>query len=233
MNATSPAAAPAVREGAAAAEALAPAGPSAPRRSQTSAPRRSRRRIGTALAAAALALGGLFLAAPAAQAHDELISSDPSDGQALEATPDAITLSFSADITPVGNAVRVTDSSGETVSTGDVEVNGTDAVQRIDSDASDETYRVVWRVVSSDGHPIEGSYSFSVGTGGTGGAELNSSATPSATPSLSGSADDAAQDQDASGVPTWVVVLIGVVTLVVVLVIVGIVLARVRASRRD
>jgi methionine-rich copper-binding protein CopC len=189
------------------------------------------RRLGTVLAAAALLLAGLLATAPAAQAHDELIGSDPADGQVLDEAPGQITLTFSADITEVGNAIRVTDSQGETVSTGDVQVEGTDAVQRIDAGSGDETYRVVWRIVSSDGHPIEGSYGFSVGAGGA--ASADPSSAPSAEPSLSGSADDAAQDAPDDGLPTWVVALIGAVVALVVLVMVWVVVARVRASRRD
>ncbi|WP_129656616.1 copper resistance CopC family protein [Rothia halotolerans] len=191
------------------------------------------RRLGTVLAAAALLLAGLFATAPAAQAHDELIGSDPADGQVLDEAPEEITLTFSANITEVGNAIRVTDSQGETVSTGEVQVDGTDAVQRIDAGAADETYRVVWRIVSSDGHPIEGSYDFSVGAGGSSSEASGSSAAPSAEPSLSGSADDAAQDAPDDGLPTWVVALIGAVVALVVLVMVWVVVARVRASRRD
>jgi copper resistance protein C len=188
------------------------------------------RRLGTVLAAAALLLASLFATAPAAQAHDELIGSDPADGQVLDETPEEITLTFSADITEVGNAIRVTDSQGETVSTGDVQVDGTEAVQRIEGGAEDETYRVVWRIVSSDGHPIEGSYGFSVGAGGS--ASAAPSSAPSAEPSLSGSADEAAQDAPDDGLPTWVVALIGAVVALVVLVMVWVVVARVRASRR-
>ena len=148
----------------------------------------------------------------------------------LDEAPEEITLTFSANITEVGNAIRVTDSRGETVSTGDVQVDGTEAVQRIDAASGDETYRVVWRIVSSDGHPIEGSYGFSVGAGGSSSADPSSA--PSAEPSLSGSADAASQDAPDDGLPTWVVALIGAVVALVVLVMVWVVVARVRASRR-
>ena len=60
-----------------------------------------------ALLAALLALG-----APA-QAHDTLLESDPADGATLETSPEAITLTFSADILEVSPLVRITDESGE------------------------------------------------------------------------------------------------------------------------
>ena len=65
-----------------------------------------------------LALGtslllALLLALPLpAQAHDTLLTSDPVDGASLETSPEAITLTFSADVLEVSPLVRITDESG-------------------------------------------------------------------------------------------------------------------------
>lgn len=113
-----------------------------------------------------------------AQAHDELVSSDPAADASLQSTPQEITLSYSAEIMEIGNEVRVTNSAGDVVSDGDAKTEGRDVVQNIkSSDAIDETYTVTWRVVSSDGHPIQGEYKFTVGNG----AQAGSSAQPSET----------------------------------------------------
>ena len=61
---------------------------------------------------AALLAALLTLGAPA-QAHDSLLESDPADGATLETSPEAITLTFSADILEVSPLVRITDGNGE------------------------------------------------------------------------------------------------------------------------
>ncbi|MCT1356466.1 copper resistance CopC family protein [Rothia kristinae] len=203
-----------------------------------------------ALLAALLALClALFAGAPAAQAHDELLQADPADGARLAQAPDRVTLTYSGDITALGNEVRVTDSHGKTVSTGDVTVDGTHVIQRISPDAGDETYTVSWRVVSSDGHPIEGTYSFTVGQGGAGqpaasssaaahdhdhgdhdAAEHHEHATSPESTEQTASPASAASDEG-QGLPQWAIVLIAVVGVVVLLGVIALVVASLRARR--
>ena len=203
-----------------------------------------------ALLGALLALClALFAGAPAAQAHDELLQADPADGATLEQAPDRITLTYSGDITALGNEVRVTDSQGKTVSTGDVTVDGTHVIQRISPDAGDETYTVSWRVVSSDGHPIEGTYSFTVGQGGAGQPAVSSSAaahdhgdhdaaehhehatSPAATESPEQATSSAPASAEGQSMPLWAVALIGAVGAVVLVGVIILVVALLRARR--
>lgn len=227
------------RDPAVSAEA-APARPGRRRRTGGSLPRR----VPAALAALLALCLTLFAGVPAAQAHDELLESDPAQGATLDQAPDRITLIYSGNITELGNEVRVTDSHGQTVSTGEVTVDGTRVTQRITPDAGDETYTVSWRVVSSDGHPIDGTYGFTVGSGGSGEQsavpsaeaheheheeaehhEHSSAAPSSATPA----ADEASST---GGLPTWASTLIIVVGAVVVLGAIILVASAVRSRRR-
>ncbi|WP_308445916.1 copper resistance CopC family protein [Brachybacterium atlanticum] len=105
-----------------------------------------------ALLAALLALG-----APA-QAHDTLLESDPADGATLETSPEAITLTFSADILEVSPLVRITDESGEQLAEITPSVDGPVATATLEEPLPAGTSTVQWRVVSSDGHPIEGTF---------------------------------------------------------------------------
>ncbi|MGX6396544.1 copper resistance CopC family protein [Rothia kristinae] len=210
------------------------------------------RRLPAALAALLALCLALFAGAPAAQAHDELLQADPADGATLEQAPDRITLTYSGDITALGNEVRVTDSQGKTVSTGDVTVDGTHVIQRISPDAGDETYTVSWRVVSSDGHPIEGTSSFTVGEGGAGQPAASSSAaahdhdhgdhdaaehhehatSPASTESTEQTASPAsAASDEGQGLPQWAIVLIAVVGVVVLLGVIALVVASLHARR--
>ncbi|MCJ1708008.1 copper resistance CopC family protein [Microbacterium sp. VKM Ac-2923] len=143
----------------------------------TQAPRR--RTLPAVLATAFLAAAALFVPALPAAAHDELISTDPSSGAALEALPAAITLSFSADVLPDAGAtvIEVTDASGASLTAGVPEVSGTEVTQALAGPASGAV-AVQWRVVSSDGHPIDGEFAFTV-------PESAPTPTPSLTPSAS------------------------------------------------
>lgn len=120
------------------------------------------------LAAAALTLGltatvTTLTAGPAA-AHDRLLTSDPADGAQLEAPPAAITLTFNTEPLPVEPQVVVSDSAGTVVTQGAPTIDGSTATYAIDPAVAlgGDTYTVAWRVVSSDGHPIEGTFAFAV-----------------------------------------------------------------------
>lgn len=109
-----------------------------------------------ALLAALLALGA------SAQAHGTLLESDPADGATLETSPEAITLTFSADVLEVSPLVRITDESGEQLAEITPSVDGPVATATLEEPLPAGTSTVQWRVVSSDGHPIEGTFEVTV-----------------------------------------------------------------------
>ncbi|WP_114853693.1 copper resistance CopC family protein [Brachybacterium sp. YJGR34] len=112
--------------------------------------------------AAALLLSVLVAAPPPASAHDTLLSSDPADGDVLETSPEAITLTYSADILAVSPVVRITDESGTELADITPTVDGPTATATLPEPLPAGTHTVQWRVVSSDGHPIEGSFTVTV-----------------------------------------------------------------------
>jgi len=119
-----------------------------------------------ALVAAAL----LLLTAAPASAHDTLVSSDPEDGATLENSPEQVTLDYSADVLDVSPVVRIAGKDGEVVAELDPEVDGSTVTAALDEPLAAGDYEVRWRVVSSDGHPIEGTQSFTVEPGASDGA---------------------------------------------------------------
>ncbi|MGO3886787.1 MAG: copper resistance CopC family protein [Mycetocola sp.] len=188
-----------------------------------------RRRAAIAVTAGAfLALG---FAVPA-QAHDQLISSTPAEGETLETAPAEIVTVFSDNVLDTGATLIVTDASGENRAVGDPEINGDTVSIEVDQDsmvAGDAT--VAWRVVSSDGHPIEGVIAFSVTTGAeeTPAAAETESATetaPAEDQTMTTQASDTAtpaetaDDSTGSGPLPWV--LGGVALLAAVAVLIGV-----------
>lgn len=122
-----------------------------------------RRRVllsSTALAFAALAV----LSTPvAANAHDQVISTAPASQEHLGAAPTEVSMLFSDDILDIGATILVVDDAGKNWAFGDMEIDGREVVQVVEADMPDTNYQVRWRVVSSDGHPISGTFDFAVG----------------------------------------------------------------------
>ena len=129
-----------------------------------SAPRRAPGSLLALLLAFALAPIGPL----SARGHADLVSSDPSAGQILESMPKTVTLEFAENILIVdasedANQILVSNESGERIDDGQVVVAGANVSTQVDQSAANGKYSVVYRVVSADGHPIEGSFSFGVG----------------------------------------------------------------------
>src|SRR5689334_5698508 len=118
------------------------------------------RSVLAAVLALLTALAGLAVAgAPAASAHDELVSSSPSDGARVTA-PTALTLTYSESLIRTGYRVVVRGPGGRV--DGDVRLSGAKVVHRFTGPLPAGSYDVSWRVVSADGHPIAGTLSFTV-----------------------------------------------------------------------
>jgi len=169
------------------------------------------------LAAAAFVIGLLTIGISApAFAHDELLGAEPADGAVLETLPAELTLTFSGVLLPGEGATEfaVTDSAGTDLTAGEPVLDGVRVTQPLTGSASG-TISVAWRVVSSDGHPISGEYSFVVGEAG---------ATSPASPAPGSPADDAAEL-----LPLW----IGVGAIVAVGLVVIVLVSRRRPSRED
>lgn len=124
--------------------------------------RRSLRSLLAFVAVGLLAVAALFALAPPAVAHDELV--DTQFVVSDEGDVEAVVLSFSATLLDVGTEIMATGPDASDVSGGTPTQSGRDITQPFAEDLSAGMYDVVWRVVSSDGHPIEGAFSFEVTT---------------------------------------------------------------------
>jgi copper transport protein len=105
-------------------------------------------------------------AAPAA-AHATLQTSNPADGAVLDRPPPEIALTFDEPVEIPLGSVRLFDCAGARVDAGEPRhAPGSDeVVVAAVPDLAEDTYRVTWRVLSADAHPISGAFSFTVGAG--------------------------------------------------------------------
>lgn len=177
--------------------------------------------IPVVLAVLALALLGPV---PKAVAHDAVTGTSPADGQTLEAAPEAIEITFTDPPLSVGSEILIEDAQGTNQASGDVEITGNTATQSLNPQAPAGLYTVTWRVVSSDSHPIEGSFGFAVDEASASDSPAGPVQTPSATP-MPAQAPEAEQQDDA-GSPTGFLVALGLVLLALILVIVTLVASR-------
>lgn len=166
--------------------------------------RRWARRLGGAVAIAALAFGGALLTTGPAAAHDQLLTTDPADGATVQSLPAQITLTFNEDVLPDAGAtiVEVTDAAGATVAQGAPAVSGAAVTQELASPADPNgAYSVAWKVVSSDGHPVSGTFAFTVAGAPVTTPTPTPTPTPTATPTPS---PTAAPDSGYRGPQPWI-----------------------------
>jgi copper transport protein len=115
------------------------------------------------LLAALAILFSLLLASPAA-AHAELVKTTPANGEQLMKSPPEVTMAFTESVNLVDNGIRLIDQVGATVPTPEPTADRRTITWPMPADLPEGSYIVTWRVVSADGHPISGAFSFVVGT---------------------------------------------------------------------
>ncbi|MEN9517329.1 MAG: hypothetical protein RL590_208 [Actinomycetota bacterium] len=105
-----------------------------------------------------------MFAASNAAAHSTLVSATPGENSVLTEFPSEVSLTFNESLLEIGNEnpnkIEVVNSMGDVLS-GAAKVSGPAISVPVQITGNDE-YRVSYRVVSADGHVIEGSYSFNV-----------------------------------------------------------------------
>lgn len=119
---------------------------------------------------AVLALLLVAVSAGPALAHATLKQATPESGAVLEQAPARVELIFTEEVEAEFGAISVFDHTGNRVDQGDSARDPGD-VTRVHATLkplSDGLYTVTYRVISTDGHPITGSYGFTVGKGTAG-----------------------------------------------------------------
>jgi copper transport protein len=131
---------------------------------------RLRRLAGVGVLVAAVATAGLALSPAPADAHAELISTEPASGQQLDAAPEQVVLRFSESVDVADDAVEVLTAGGDRIDVGAPgHPDGEGSSVAVDLPSlEDGTYVVSWRVLSSDSHPVSGAFTFGVGDAAAG-----------------------------------------------------------------
>lgn len=193
--------------------------------------------IRSLLAAAALValLAAQLLSATTAFAHDALISSAPADGAQVARSPAVVTLTFNGPVITQFAQLTVTGPDGAGRQSGTPEVSGTTVTQPLTEQGPAGTYEVAWRVVSADGHPISGVFSYVVTTGPTTAVPPSPTA-PTSTATAQAPRQTVVSASPAAAVSTagstnWVPIATVLVVLLVALGVAAAVVSRRRGAR--
>ncbi|HEY3543002.1 MAG TPA: copper resistance protein CopC [Gaiellaceae bacterium] len=113
-----------------------------------------------------IALVGALVLPAGAWAHAALLRTSPSPSVVLNAPPTHVALTYSEAVEPRFAIVSVTDASGRrqtagspTRSAGDPNVLEVPLQRQL----GEGWYLVFWRVISEDGHPVRGAFTFAIG----------------------------------------------------------------------
>ena len=133
--------------------------------------------------AALIAVVVAGLAATPAAAHASLVSSSPPDGAAVTTAPTQVELVFSEDVGAPA-IIAVTGPGGIQVVDGPTQVRKASAIQPLKTLTAVGLYKIAYRVVSADGHPVSGQLTFTYAPPGshiTAGGQAQSNPANSAT----------------------------------------------------
>jgi methionine-rich copper-binding protein CopC len=117
-------------------------------------------------AAALIAILVAGLAATPAAAHASLISSSPPDGATVATAPTKVELVFSEDVGAL-SIIAVTGPDGVQVVDGPTQIRNASAVQPLKTLTVVGLYKIAYRVVSADGHPVSGRLTFTYAPAGS------------------------------------------------------------------
>ena len=162
-----------------------------------------------ALFAAALAMPVVLGAGPAS-AHDQFVGADPAPGSTLTTAPVQVVVHFEEPPGHLGYALVVTDPVGASVTSGEPTLSASDLAVGLAPLVHDGVYTVAYRIVADDGHPLTGSFTWTLA--GSAAAATSASATASASATSSASSASGSSATVTSGpLGLWVAAGLAVV----------------------
>ena len=106
----------------------------------------------------------IFAGMQSANAHAQLTSSNPKKNEVIKTLPSLVWLEFDGDLLSFGdkqiNKLTVTNSKKKRVDIGGPIVGGARISTKLKASLPAGKYLVTYRIVSEDGHPVEGSFFF-------------------------------------------------------------------------
>lgn len=162
-------------------------------------------------------LAGLavFGFATPALAHNVLVGSDPAAGSSVANGPSRVSLTFNAPVQFGANTLTVIGPDGQHwEKTDNATVNGDSVTTSVAPLGPAGLYKVGYRIISADGHPVSGEVTFTLTKAGTGTPPGSSAGGGGVAPAGNTTATSASAGAASGGVPVWAWVLGAIVLLV-------------------
>lgn len=102
-----------------------------------------------------------FLLSNQTFAHTGLEDSTPKDGEVIKEPIQQITLSFATKVEQT-STIEILNSDGESVNLGNFVIEDSEIWATFLQPLENDNYKVIWKIVGTDGHPINGDFSFTV-----------------------------------------------------------------------
>jgi LPXTG-motif cell wall-anchored protein len=131
-------------------------------------------------------IGAVVLASPAS-AHSVLLATTPGDKAEVAAAPLKVTLTFNEGPRARYSTIHVLGPDGQRRDSGSVQVVDDVASESLGGTRPAGQYVVDWRVISTDGHPVSGQFTFTAKAIGSDLGERQPDTNAAATSSSSGS----------------------------------------------
>lgn len=124
-----------------------------------------KRRGAVAVTALVVAAACALVLPPAAWAHAALLRTDPQASGTVETSPSQVALTYDEAVAPKFAVISVTDARGqqETTAAPAALPSDPDTIAVPVRHLPEGWYLVYWRVISADGHPVRGAFTFAVG----------------------------------------------------------------------
>jgi methionine-rich copper-binding protein CopC len=156
----------------------------------------------------------LLLATPInAFAHGEITQATPAADSKVLTAPAEVSIEFDGKLQTIGDAtvnlITVTDNQGQIISSPTSVVEGSKISTKLQLTDITGLVSVHYRIVSEDGHPVEGDYSFTVGENPT----LTSAQGEESAEAEAGISEESGSNLLVNGI--GIVMLIGIVIVIV------------------
>jgi methionine-rich copper-binding protein CopC len=96
-------------------------------------------------------------------AHTGLESSSPQNGETISEEIQQIILTFETKIEQT-STIRLKSADGTEIAVEEISINDNQMVGNLEATLDHGDYQVLWNIIGADGHPIEGTFTFSVNT---------------------------------------------------------------------
>lgn len=151
-----------------------------------------------------------MLGVSTASAHSAVVSSNPENGSSIQIAPDNVSVTFNEALQEQFAAITLTGpgESRDQWSKGEPAVQGSTVSVDIGDLGPAGVYTIAYRVTSADGHPVQGTLTFTLTEAGPGTASTPTAQT-SAGP-VSTTTTVTPDSSSSSSIPIWGFILVGV-----------------------